>query len=51
MLVFELSGPNLVYIPNSAQYRSQILRGAFGKFVAMAPAQNVTNWFDLQNVS
>ena len=30
---------------------SQILRGTFCNFVAMATAQNLTNWFDLQNVS
>ena len=60
MLVFELSGPNLVSIPNfSSIYKwliftflwSQILLGTFFNFVAMVTAENVTNWLDLQNVS
>ena len=61
MLVFELSGPNLVSIPNFSSISSQMadlsLFGAklyevpFVIFFAMATAQNVTNWFDLQKVS
>ena len=61
MFLFGLSGPKLVLYEISAQYLykwlifhffwSQILRGTFGNFVAMATAQNLTNWFDLQNVS
>ena len=56
MLVFELSVPNLASIPNVSSISlqistflwSQILRGTFCNFVAMATAQNVMNWFYLQ---
>ena len=64
MLVFELSGPNLASILNFSSIslqmadfslffgaRSQIQRSTVSNFVAMATAQTITNWFDLQNVS
>ena len=55
MLVSELSGPNLVSIPNFSSISLQManfslffgaLRGTFYNFVAMAIAQNLTNWFN-----
>ena len=61
MLVSELNGPNLVSMPNFSSISLQMADFSlfFGAkfcevpiyFVAMATAQNVTNWFDLQNVS
>ena len=58
MLVFELSGPDLVSIPNFSSISLQMadfslffgakLCGTFCNFVDMATVQNVTNWFDLQ---
>ena len=58
MFVFELSGPKLVSIPNfssislqmadfSHSFSAKSYRGTFFNFVAMATAQNSTNWFDL----
>ena len=58
MLVFELSGPNLVSIPNFISTSLQMadfslfFRAKFCEIhFVMATAQNVMNWFDLQNVS
>ena len=61
MIVFELSGRNLVSIPNFSSISLQMAdfhfslvpnpRGTFCNFVAMTTAQNLTNWFDLENVS
>ena len=61
MSVFELSGPVLVSIPIFSSISLQMADFSlfFGAkscelpyviFVAMVTAQNVTNWFDLQNV-
>ena len=51
MLLFELSGPNYYKWLIFHFSLEPILRGTFCNIVAMATAQNVTNWFDLQKVS
>ena len=58
MLIFELSGlyieVQLNIFKNGWFFTflwSQILRGTICNSVAMTTAQNVTNWFDVQNVS
>ena len=60
MLVYEFSGPK-VSISNFSSISFQMAdfhfflepnpAGTFHNFVAMITAQNVANWFDLQNVS
>ena len=57
MFVFELSGPRLVSIPNFSSISLQM--ADFSRFLAakssevpsLITAQNLMNWFDLQNVS
>ena len=65
MLLFEFSGPKLVSIPYFSPISlkmtelfkdftfliTQILQGTFCNFVAMVTPDNVTNWYDLENVS
>ena len=60
LLVFELSGATLVPKPNFGSLSLQIADFSLSlgpysvavyNFAAMATAQNVTNWFDLQYVS